>query len=114
MKTLWDKYCDAVWDDRKWRIFEKGTRKLLCADYGAVTDVDCPLDDMEFVKAELKKKRMIKMRETIALNPVNRPKTNQQFMTPRIPYWKTVEYKKFIENGGTDKEYVQLKTSMIG
>lgn len=33
-------------------------------------------------------------KETIALNPVNRPKNNQQFMTPKLPYWKTTAYKK--------------------
>ena len=33
-------------------------------------------------------------KETIALNPVRRPKNNQQFMAKRLPYWKTAEYKK--------------------
>jgi hypothetical protein len=33
-------------------------------------------------------------KETIALNPVVRPKNNQQFMAKRLPYWKTAEYKK--------------------
>ena len=47
-------------------------------------------------------------RETIALNPTNRPKNEQQFMARRLPYWKTVEYKNFIANGGTDKEYVAI------
>jgi hypothetical protein len=58
------------------------------------------------------RKREIKeiktMRETIALNPTNRPKNGQQFMAPRLPYWKTVEYKKFIANGGTEKEYIAM------
>ena len=27
-------------------------------------------------------------KETIALNPTNKPKNNQQFMTPKLPYWK--------------------------
>ena len=35
-------------------------------------------------------------KETIALNPVVRPKNNQQFMAPRLPYWKTTEYKKMM------------------
>ena len=48
----------------------------------------------------------INSRESIALNPVIRPKNGQQFMAPRLPYWKTTEYKKFIANGGTDKEYI--------
>lgn len=55
-------------------------------------------------------------KETIALNPVVRPKNNQQFMAKRLPYWKTVEYKKFIANGGTDKEYIALllnKTEVV-
>ena len=34
------------------------------------------------------------MKETIALNPVVRPKNNQQFMAKRLPYWKTIEYKR--------------------
>lgn len=33
-------------------------------------------------------------KETIALNPVVRPKNNQQFMAKRLPYWKTDAYKK--------------------
>jgi hypothetical protein len=33
-------------------------------------------------------------KETIALNPIARPKNNQQFMARRLPYWKTPEYKK--------------------
>ena len=33
-------------------------------------------------------------RESIALNPVVRPKNGAQFMAPRIPYWKTPAYKK--------------------
>ena len=33
-------------------------------------------------------------KETIALNPVVRPKNNQQFMAKRLPYWKTAEYKR--------------------
>lgn len=33
-------------------------------------------------------------KETIALNPVNRPKNNQQFCARRLPYWKTEAYKK--------------------
>lgn len=45
-------------------------------------------------------------RETIALDPVVRPKNNQQFMAPKLPYWKTKEYKNFIANGGTNKEYI--------
>lgn len=45
-------------------------------------------------------------KETIALNPVVRPKNNQQFMARKLPYYKTPHYKKFIANGGTDKEYV--------
>jgi hypothetical protein len=28
------------------------------------------------------------IKETIALNPVVRPKNNQQFITPKLPYWK--------------------------
>lgn len=35
-------------------------------------------------------------KETIALNPTNRPKNNQQFMAPKLPYWKTPKHK----NGG--------------
>ena len=35
-------------------------------------------------------------KETIALNPVNRPKNGQQFMAKRLPYWKTPEYKKMM------------------
>lgn len=35
-------------------------------------------------------------KETIALNPVVRPKNNQQFMAPSVPYWKTSEYKKMM------------------
>lgn len=57
MKTLWDKYCDAYWDGRIWKIFEKSTRRLLCADYGSVDVIDCELDDREFVKATLKKSK---------------------------------------------------------
>ena len=37
------------------------------------------------------------MKETIALNPVVRPKNNQQFMAKRLPYWKTPEYKKAMQ-----------------
>jgi hypothetical protein len=33
-------------------------------------------------------------KETIALNPVRRPKNNQQFMAKKLPYWKTPEYQK--------------------
>ena len=40
---------------------------------------------------------MLKSKETIALNPVVRPKNNQQFMTQRLPYWKTTEYKKAMQ-----------------
>ena len=36
-------------------------------------------------------------KETIALNPVVRPKNNQQFMAKRLPYWKTPEYKKAMQ-----------------
>lgn len=43
-------------------------------------------------------------KETIALNPVVRPKNNQQFMAPRLPYWKTPEYKKAMQER---KENVQ-------
>lgn len=57
MKTLWDKYTDAYFDGRVWKIFEKGTRKLLCKDYGEVTEIDYPLDDRIFVKAELKRSK---------------------------------------------------------
>ena len=39
------------------------------------------------------------IKETIALNPVNRPKNGQQFMAKRLPYWKTAEYKKMIREG---------------
>lgn len=38
-------------------------------------------------------------KETIALNPVVRPKNGQQFMARRLPYWKTLEYKKLREEG---------------
>ena len=33
-------------------------------------------------------------RESIAFDPVARPKNGAQFTTPRIPYWKTPAYKK--------------------
>ena len=36
----------------------------------------------------------MKSNESIALCPVRRPKNGQQFMAPRLPYWKTPEYKK--------------------
>ncbi len=36
-------------------------------------------------------------KETIALNPIRRPKNGQQFMAPRLPYWKTPEYKKAMQ-----------------
>lgn len=36
-------------------------------------------------------------KETIALNPVRRPKNGQQFMAKRLPYWKTSEYKKAVQ-----------------
>lgn len=52
--TLWDKFMNAYMDGRTWRIYEKGTRKLLCKDYGSLKNDDTHLDDRIFVKAELK------------------------------------------------------------
>lgn len=46
-------------------------------------------------------------KESIALQPVVRPKNNQQFMAKRLPYWKTAKYKNFIANGGTEAEYLK-------
>lgn len=43
------------------------------------------------------RKEKKKMKETIALNPVVRPKNGQQFMAKRLPYWKTPEYKKAMQ-----------------
>lgn len=37
--------------------------------------------------------------ESIALNPVIRPKNNQQFMARRTPYWKTSEYREMRAKG---------------
>lgn len=36
-------------------------------------------------------------KESIALDPVRRPKNNQQFMAKRLPYWKTAAYRKLKE-----------------
>lgn len=44
----------------------------------------------------------MKTRETIALNPVVRPKNGAQFTTPKIPYWKTPTYKKAKLEKGND------------
>ncbi len=37
------------------------------------------------------------IKESIALNPVVRPKNGQQFMAKRLPYWKTQEYKRAMQ-----------------
>lgn len=55
MKTLWEAFMDSFIDGRVWKIYESGTRKLLCKDYGSLQADDCELDDRPFVKAELKK-----------------------------------------------------------
>ena len=39
----------------------------------------------------------MKSNESIALCPVRRPKNGQQFMAKRLPYWKTPEYKKAMQ-----------------
>ena len=56
-------------------------------------------------KTKNKKERYLKMtntvskNESIALNPVIRPKNNQQFMARRTPYWKTSEYREMRAKG---------------
>lgn len=57
MKTLWDAFLDARIDPRPWRIYEKGSRKLLCEDYGDLSSLDTRLDNRIFVKAELKQRK---------------------------------------------------------
>lgn len=47
----------------------------------------------------LKMTNTISKNESIALNPVIRPKNNQQFMARRTPYWKTSEYKEMRAKG---------------
>ena len=44
-------------------------------------------------------------KETIALNPVVRPKNGRQFTARKLPYWKTNEYKRAIQerNGGENR-----------
>lgn len=50
----------------------------------------------KYRKREIKEIKTMTKRDTIALNPTNRPKNGQQFCTPRVPYWKTPEYKKMM------------------
>ena len=50
----------------------------------------------------------MKSKETIALNPVVRPKNNQQFMARRLPYWKTAEYKKAMLERREEKVLMSL------
>lgn len=52
--TLYDKFINSNLDGRVWKIYEHSTRKLLCKDYGSLKAELIPLDDMLFVKAELK------------------------------------------------------------
>ena len=37
-------------------------------------------------------------KESIAFDPVVRPKNGAQFTAPRVPYWKTPAYKKRNQN----------------
>lgn len=53
--TLWEKFLNSTQPSSVvWKIYEKGTGKLLCADYGSLKTEDCTLDDLEIVKAEIK------------------------------------------------------------
>jgi hypothetical protein len=44
-----------------------------------------------------RKGEMNMSKETIAFDPVVRPKNGQQFTAPRIPYWKSPKYKKAMQ-----------------
>lgn len=53
--TLWETFIDSYQPSYvKWKIYERGTCKLLCADYGSLKSEDETLDNMEVYSAEAK------------------------------------------------------------
>ena len=54
MKTLWEVFLKADFTPWKWRIYQKSTRKLLCADYGSLETEDETFDNMTVDKIVFK------------------------------------------------------------
>lgn len=55
MKTLEERFMESLLTPDPWRIYEKATGKLLCADYGALSVGDIRFDHRLVESIELRK-----------------------------------------------------------